>query len=746
MTRFTLEVDNNGNFRDHSNRCVILRGINIDSSAKTPATPDISTYTPVTEEFWDGENVSFVGRPFALEDAMVHFERVRSWGFNIIRYVYSWEALEHEGPGKYDDQFIDYTIEVLKIARECGLWVILDPHQDVWGRFSGGSGAPLWTYYAAGLDPRKFEATEAALVQNVWKNDQNQVCPDEFPKMVWATNYYRMACQVMFTLFFAGKEFAPKAVINGVNIQEYLQQSMLNAMVYMYKRIKTETDLFDTNVVAVETMNEPNYGLIGFMDIGLIPSNQNLRLHTTPTALQSMMLGMGRRVTVDFYSFGALGPSKAGTREIDPKGQKAWLDPTTAAKWDTRYKWDRGKDWELGRCIWAQHGVWDDKSHHDDLDTILLKPDYFSSYEGEGVDEPYFVRVFFVRYWTQFYKAMRGLLGKNVFLLCQPPVMAIPPLLKGTDTLDERVVYAPHFYDGLTLMLKKWNTMWNVDCLGYLRGKYWTPAFAIKLGETNIRKCLEEQVTMMRDEGRESFGPNIPCLMSETGMPFDMNNKKAYIDGDYSSQVKALDAISAGLEACGIHHTYWGYNSLNTHAQGDNWNGEDFSFYSSSRTPGEDGGAFDDNGLSSSESNNNNKKGPLIQVDSDVESSISSSTAQRKLLNTGTRAEEAFIRPFPTAVLGSIKSYKFDLSTITFTMEIDGEEAVDTPTEVFVPDYHFAENDMIVTVSSGKWDYDTHSSTLFWWHDSGEQTMTITSADKTAAAIGASDTCSCSIM
>jgi hypothetical protein len=63
--------------------------------------------------------VTFVGRPFALEDAPEHFARLRRWGltFGILecylilmvshmlivfiflaRVLVTWEALEHDGP------------------------------------------------------------------------------------------------------------------------------------------------------------------------------------------------------------------------------------------------------------------------------------------------------------------------------------------------------------------------------------------------------------------------------------------------------------------------------------------------------------------------------------------------------------------------------------------------------------------------------------------------------------------------
>ncbi|KMU75264.1 hypothetical protein CISG_10355, partial [Coccidioides immitis RMSCC 3703] len=107
MAPLRLYIDGR-TFRDQHNREVVLRGINIDATAKFPKTPNLPSYIP--DEFYDGDNVSFVGRPFALEDAHTHFERLRRWGYNQIRYIFTWEAIEHAGPGKYDEDWIEFTI------------------------------------------------------------------------------------------------------------------------------------------------------------------------------------------------------------------------------------------------------------------------------------------------------------------------------------------------------------------------------------------------------------------------------------------------------------------------------------------------------------------------------------------------------------------------------------------------------------------------------------------------------------
>ncbi|KAH3680044.1 hypothetical protein WICPIJ_008425 [Wickerhamomyces pijperi] len=159
-----ISFDQHGNFLDSSGRVVQLKGINVDGGCKFPQTPYLPSYVPLgkgeeeEEEgdsiFFDGDNVSFVGRPWPLKDVEYHINRLKSMGFNTIRYIITWEALEHAGPGVYDMEFIEYTIEVLKIIHNIGgVFIYLDPHQDVWSRFSGGDGAPMWTLYAAGFDP-----------------------------------------------------------------------------------------------------------------------------------------------------------------------------------------------------------------------------------------------------------------------------------------------------------------------------------------------------------------------------------------------------------------------------------------------------------------------------------------------------------------------------------------------------------------------------------------------------------------
>ena len=744
MPSHRLRIDG-ATFRDANNRQVTLHGMNVAGECKYPASPDVPSHT--REHFFDGDNVSFVNRPFSLDEARTHFARLRRWGFNTIRYVFTWEAIEHAGPGKYDEEFVAFTIKMLRLAKEYGFYVFMDPHQDVWSRFTGGSGAPMWTIYACGIDPTKLLKTQASLVQNTWPN------PAEFPKMVWATNYQRLAVQTMFTFFFSGREFAPKCIIDGMNIQDYLQEHFANSCKYLAQKIHEAGDLEGECVIGYETINEPNKGYYGHPDLANIPKEQNLRKSTCPTGFQAMLTGSGRAVEIEVWDFGSFGPYKASTQLVDPKGTTAWLDPAT---WDdTKYGWKRSPEWKLGECIWAQHGVWDPSNDE------LLLPQYFAKNPktGEKLDQETWTNNNYMDFYKRYRNAIRSAWPES-FMLMQPSPFEIPPVIKGTEEGDDKnMVFASHFYDGITLITKKWNKWWNIDVLGVLRGKYSAPAFAIKIGETAIRNCFKDQLSTIRQEAIDNMGVH-PSLYTEIGIPYDMDDKYAYKTGDYSSQSAAIDANFYAVEGSGAQGlTWWLYTASNSHFWGDNWNGEDLSVYSSEDRPlpppsyamsNSSKLSLDPSSPSYSESQSESNA-PVtpgsIQKTMSVDGMSRSVPRLSQDGKLGCRGAEAYTRPTPVAVHGTIDRYGFDLKNCTFNLSLTAPSSTpsDHPTEVFLPEYHFPQINLSthVEVTGGKWEIriieeaeGAAQQVLRWWHGEGDQKLKVTGVKRKRGQVG----------
>src|SRR4030043_255213 len=254
-------------FEDKSGRKLMLRGINLGGSSKVPSMPNGATH--IKQGFYHHRDVSFVGRPFAAEDAEEHFTRLREWGFNFIRFLITWEAIEHTGPGIYDGEYLDYLGRILEKAGEYGFELFIDPHQDVWSRFSGGDGAPGWTLEEVGFDLTHFIETGAAIV--------HATHPGPYPRMIWSSNAIKLACATMFTLFFGGNDFAPNTTIDNEPAQDYLQKHYFNAIQQVALRLKDQP-----NVVGFDTMNEPSSGYIGWKDLNSTTGHINLDLTPTP--------------------------------------------------------------------------------------------------------------------------------------------------------------------------------------------------------------------------------------------------------------------------------------------------------------------------------------------------------------------------------------------------------------------------------------------------------------------------------
>ncbi len=540
-------------FMDHQNRRVRLRGVNLGGDCKMPF-PDGGTDHKTN--FADHKTVSFIGRPFPLEEADQHFARLQAWGFNCLRLLTTWEAVEHAGPGKYDEAYLDYFAEICARAADFGLYVFIDFHQDAWSRMSGGDGAPGWTFDAVGLDFTKFHEAGAAHVMQYKYDyeDERARQEDNYPTMTWAQNYLMPANAIMWTLFFGGDAFAPGFEIEGQSAQDYLVGHYLGAMNAIAHRVKHMP-----HVLGFDTLNEPSTGWIGktLSYRHLAPSDEN-PLPARPGPAWSVLDGLavargqGRSIPALRFKSDVMKVVLVGENPVNESGVSIWkpgaICPFEAA----------------GAYELTPNGV------------TVLNEKHFSMREGRSIDpEADFMVPFFNRVaasirsvrddWLVFAEVdpFRGIVGDGF-----PPGM------------PERTVNASHWYDIITLVTK---TFQFPDAFNPLTGKTLHGADAIEAGYTSALGRLKKSSKSL-PEG------DAPTLVGEFGIPYDLDGGVAYqawADGDQSeapwaSHTTALDLMYNALDTLQIHSTHWNYTASNSNDLriGDGWNQEDLSIYS----------------------------------------------------------------------------------------------------------------------------------------------------------------------
>jgi len=601
-------------FKDEHGRTLMLRGVNLGGSSKVPAQPDGATH--LRQGFFDHRHVSFIGRPFPLGEADEHFGRLAAWGLTFVRLLVTWEAVEHAGPGIYDDAYLDYLRAIAERAAHHGISLLIDPHQDVWSRFSGGDGAPGWTLEAAGFDLPSFAETGAAIV--------HATHGDPFPRMIWPTNGARLAAATMFTLFFGGDDFAPETRIDGEPPQALLQHHFLSAMQQVARRLRGLP-----NIAGYDMFNEPLPGFIGWQDLNLVGGS--LTLGACPTPFEAMRLGAGMAQEVGLWQLGPLGARRARTIRLNASGRRAWRE---------------GRD-----CVWRQNGVWDVDGAGD---ARLLRESHFAVVRGRPVD---FRRDYLAPFARRFASAIRAADPAAAIFLEREPDGHAPPW-DGPDLAG--IAYAPHWYDGHVLMMKRFSPFLAADA----RSR--KPVFLPR----PIRRSFASQLGDLAQAGKRA---GMPVLLGEFGIPFDLDEGRAYRTGDFRHQVASLDRTFRAVEANLLSGTLWNYTSDNTNARGDGWNGEDLSIFSRDQQdePGD--------------------------------------------IDSGGRGLPAVVRPYPRAVAGQPLRLAFDLRSRMFEFSFRDDPAVTAATEIFLPRLHYGAG-CRVEVSDGTAEVDREGQLVIYRH------------------------------
>jgi hypothetical protein len=610
-------------FKDNEGRTVLLRGVNLGGSSKVPTRPNGATYRR-----WDlfhHQEVSFIGRPLPLDAADEHFSRLRHWGFNFLRLLTTWEAVEHEGPGIYDEAYLDYFEAIVRKAAEYGFYILIDPHQDAWSRFSGGDGAPGWTLETVGFDLTNLHATGAAFL--------HQFCDGPYPRMIWPTNATKLAAATMFTLFFAGDHFAPRTRIEGESVQSFLQRHYVDSLVQIAHRL---TGI--PNVLGFDTMNEPSPGFIGWTDLSI--TDGMVKLGPMPSPYQSMLLGEGQPQEVDVWETGLLGIRRAGREVLNQAGLRAWRQGF--------------------RDVWRENGVWD---FDDGGAPHLLRPNHFAEVNGQDAD---FARDFYRPFANRTARELRRVApGALIFIEIEPNQP--PPRWKAEDASN--IVYAPHWYDGYVLYMKDFQPHVAVD----------VHSQKIVFGRRRIRRSFIEQLGKLKNYAKMRL-EDIPIVIGETGIAFDLNRKRAYRTGDFRHQISAMDRSMHALEQNLLSYAIWNYTVDNDNKHGDLWNEEDFSIFS-------------------------------YDQQSDPAD-----------IHSGGRALLAVLRPFPYRTPGEPISLSFEYRKRLFEYSFQNDyHIVNAPCEIYVPEFHYPDG-YSVEISDGSFEKKPDEQRLLY-HPSGSASL-----------------------
>jgi hypothetical protein len=702
-----------GEFVDSFGRTLSLRGLNVAGASKLPTKPNGLSH--LTDGFYEHRTVTFMGRPFPLEEAPLHFRRLQAWGLPLIRLLVTWESIGHAGPDPTTDldlEYIGYLRALVDLMPEYGLRCFVCAHQDVWSRFSGGSGAPGWTFATGGLDIEAFTDTGAAYVHGQDELRRSQGPPnDKEPSgpFVWPSGYQKLAASTMATLFWAGDALAPKLhcsrrryshsgeapVLETVSVQQLLQDAYIEA----FGRLADELSGLEA-CLGFEPMNEPHRGLVNLHDFHRWNYMTDLHIGHYPSLAQSLALGSGYPQQVDYYVKSWPFPTRVSHRSlVDPKGRSVWLSQGNEQSNESHYG--------LGQCVWKAHGVWewDDKAKVARiLDKHYFEVDHRPGREGNPIE---WYRDCYAPFLHKFSERVSRRANHFFsFIEAIPnefwPQELYKELSSGENSVTtkktnrpQNLVHAPHFYD-LNVLFTKQHSWMSVNVQGLSRGMFILNA--LYFGSSGLRKNYRAQLKRIKEQGKHSLGRQVPTIIGEVGIPFDVNGGMSLKTGHYDIQRDLMHALISGMEQNQLGFTLWNYNPGNRIEHGDGWNKEDFSII--------------------------NGNEPLHNEN--LRQDYRNKVHEDDILYRGGRVLDVIIRPYAVKIAGKQLGSSWNPRTLRYTLQwqsnaIRTKSERASQTDIFIPSYHYGNHSLSISLSEGDWTYDAALQTLRVYHHSSEK-------------------------
>lgn len=175
---------------DQQGRYVLLRGVNYN----------------VFGDYWQANPAVATTKSYEENDLQL----MASYGINCIRLLFSWSKLEPT-KGNYDQNYINQLKAFIEAAAKYDIYIMLDMHQDAWGKYivtppsvsctfpgRGWDGAPEWATITDGASTctvdgsRESAPAVIAAFGNFWNNTSGiqDACTNAWKELVKQTASY----------------------------------------------------------------------------------------------------------------------------------------------------------------------------------------------------------------------------------------------------------------------------------------------------------------------------------------------------------------------------------------------------------------------------------------------------------------------------------------------------------------------------------------------------------------------------
>jgi aryl-phospho-beta-D-glucosidase BglC (GH1 family) len=676
--------------RDQYGRYVHFHGINLSGSNKFPP----------TESFPDlGDKVSYVGKPFPSSEADEHFTQLQRLGFNSVRFLVNWEALQPDGPDKFDEDYLDYVDEMVARAAAYGIYVLIDMHQDLFSRhltvyfnkhpkdadgneypmgslesqlFSlvppydnwvRGDGAPRWVVQtclpekqmdspAWGIPRPLYNLGPDAMIGVYGLFDALMPAGEDGPtEPPWLNPFLAAVKKQVDAL---PKAFQPYTVRQSNDFLPFTFWGVNGALSVDLQRCfacffagDKVTPGYEVNGMSVKDFLQDQYAkaFVKLAErvkkhrnvIGYDIINEPIGAYVTYAAV-ALYFQTGLDETVATLLNDLLGPELGANLHKLLTGLQI-LPPDT--KPETKEAW--GFDGVDAMAVLDLNYGFDAK---------YLQPLYERVGTAILAEDPNAV------IWFEPAMGLSTLLGDSAQwqINMTRPQSNCPADEPGCKREPLPAVFAPHWYPDIYpfIGLNQPPRQFGPD-----EWKY---------------RSFDKEVSKFVDKATFSLG-NVPVVFGEFGTYFNYGGIDHSLATDYATSTQILDNYYRSFESLGLSRMQWCFSPENSYEDGEGWNSEDFSV-----------------------------------VDPDLKP----------------RSWEAYVRPYARATSGRLLSSRFyspahpyDLEKgipvprREFVLEMETKET-DAPTEVFVPDIQYPQG-FYVWVSDGVCYFDSERQILLWY-------------------------------